>query len=60
MVSSKHPHNLEKLLALAANLVKAHTNAIHKSEKYKLHTDLAFHFVRSLFLENVLENDIVL
>eukprot|EP00347_Sterkiella_histriomuscorum_P024182 403332023 len=58
VVTSKHPHNLEKLINISQNLVKAHLSSIQK-EKYKVHSDLTFHFVRSLFLDNVLENEII-
>ena len=58
-MTSKSPNNLEKLLHIAQNLVKAHLVTITK-EKYKVHCDLAFHFIRCLFLDNVLDNQIIL
>ncbi|TNV80331.1 hypothetical protein FGO68_gene8583 [Halteria grandinella] len=54
-VTSKTPNNLEKLINISQNLVKAHMSSI-KNDRTKMTGDLAFHFVRSLFLDNVLEN----
>jgi hypothetical protein len=54
-VTSKQPNNLEKLLNISQNLVKAHMSSM-KNDKTRMTGDLAFHFVRSLFLDNVLEN----
>lgn len=52
------PNNLEKLLNIAQNLVKAHLSSIQK-ERYKVTSDLAFHFLRSLFLDKVLDNPVI-
>jgi hypothetical protein len=58
IVTSKSPNNLEKLLNISQNLVKAHLSSIQK-ERYKVQADLTFNFIRSLFLDNVLENSII-
>ena len=56
IVTSKQPNNLEKLLHISQNLVKLHMSSI-KDERLRATGDLAFNFVRSLFLDNVLENE---
>ena len=38
--------------------MKAHLSSLQK-ERYKVQSDLSFHFIRSLFLDNVLENPII-
>jgi hypothetical protein len=58
IVTSKQPNNLEKLINIAQNLVKAHMSTLQR-DKAKVMSDLAFHFVRSLFLDNVLENSVI-
>ena len=58
VVTSKQPNNLEKLINIAQNLVKAHMSTLQR-DKFKVMSDLAFHFVRSLFLDNVLENAVI-
>ncbi|CDW82516.1 UNKNOWN [Stylonychia lemnae] len=58
VVTSKQPNNLERLLNISQNLVKAHMSTIRK-EKYKVQSDLSYHFIRSLFLDNVLDNQVI-
>ena len=58
VVTSKSPNNLEKLLNISQNLVKAHMSS-NQREKARIMSYLAFHFVRILFLDNVLENKII-
>lgn len=52
--------NLEKLINIVVNLSKSHMNSIAKDQKAKVQIDLAFNFMRSLFLENVFKNNHVM
>ena len=66
--SSSHLFSLEKLISVAENLTKAHVHIINKHSKFQdgnnaaacKPTDLTYNFIRSLILDNIVENPILM
>ena len=56
IVTSKQPSSLEKLVSMSVNLVRQHMGSM-RDDRLRVTGDLAFNFVRSLFLDNVLLNE---
>ena len=60
MASGTPPTELKSLLKVVQNLVSGHMNSLPKEEKLFININMAFTFMRRLFVDRIIINDHIL